>query len=136
MLIGEIWKPVPSLPEYMASSMGRIMRIPFEGQMPYGGWRLYGGKPSIGTWIEEGKRFCTNYRGRNYKIARLVCEAFHGCAPEGMPVCMHLDENSRNNRPENLAWGTQKENLNAPGFLEYCRSRTGENSNYAKWKRS
>jgi hypothetical protein len=39
---------------------------------------------------------------------------------------MHLDEDSRNNKPENLAWGTQKENLNAPGFVDYCRSRVGD----------
>jgi hypothetical protein len=48
---------------------------------------------------------------------------------------MHLDENSRNNRPENLAWGTQKENLNAPQFLEYCKNRTGENSPIIKGKK-
>lgn len=54
----------------------------------------------------------------------MVCEAFHGVQPHPYPqsVCMHLDENSRNNRPENLAWGSQKENLNAPGFVAYCRS--------------
>jgi hypothetical protein len=49
---------------------------------------------------------------------------------------MHLDENSKNNRPENLAWGTQKENLNAPGFIEYCKGRTGKNNPYIKGKSS
>jgi hypothetical protein len=44
-------------------------------------------------------------------------------------VCMHLDENSRNNKPENLAWGTQKENLNAPGFIDYCKSKQKPNLN-------
>ncbi|WP_425478956.1 hypothetical protein [Lysobacter antibioticus] len=38
---------------------------------------------------------------------------------------MHLDENARNNRAENLARGTQKENLNAPGFIAYCQRRVG-----------
>lgn len=61
-------------------------------------------------------------------MARLVCEAFHGPAPSTDSVCMHLDENARNNAPTNLQWGTQKENLNATGFLEYCRSRTGDNN--------
>jgi hypothetical protein len=48
---------------------------------------------------------------------------------------MHLNENSDDNRPENLAWGTQKQNLNAPGFIAYCKSRTGENSPTAKSRR-
>ncbi len=49
---------------------------------------------------------------------------------------MHLDENAANNGADNLAWGTQKENLNAPGFLTYCRSRTGEDSPVAKARRA
>lgn len=66
------------------------------------------------------------------KVSRLVCEAFNGPAPEGKNVCMHIDENSRNNQPANLAWGTQKENLNAPKFIAYCKGRTGENNPYLK----
>lgn len=64
----------------------------------------------------------------NLKVHRLVCEAFHGAAPEDGMVVIHLDEDATNNRPENLKWGTQKENLNMPGFIAYCKSRTGENS--------
>ena len=48
---------------------------------------------------------------------------------------MHLDENAANNRASNLRWGTQKENLNAPGFLDYCRTRTGENNLVVKGRR-
>ena len=62
------------------------------------------------------------------KVHRIVCEAFHGLAPFKKAVVIHIDENSTNNRPENLRWGTQKENLNMPKFIEYCKSRTGENS--------
>lgn len=89
--------------------------------------REYGGVPTVGQW--DGTRYIYPRRGkRTLKVARLVCEAFHGAPQQSDSVCMHRDENSRNNRPENLAWGTQKENLNAPGFLQYCRGRTGENS--------
>ena len=90
------------------------MRVPFFGVMPKGGLRPYGGEPHFGVWNDEDNRFTLQFRGKTYKIARLICEAFHGPAPAGKPVCMHLDENSQNNRPGNLAWGTQKENLNAP----------------------
>lgn len=101
------------------------MVVPYHSSMPNGGIRPYGGEPTIGQW--DGSRFIYRLRGRTYKVARLVCEAFNGLPFRGA-VCMHLDENSRNNRPENLAWGTQKENLNASGFIAYCKSRTGANS--------
>lgn len=91
------------------------------------GSRQYGGEPTHGQW--DGARFLYARRGhKTLKVARLVCEAFHGTAPETKPVCMHLDENARNNVPGNLAWGTQKENLNAPGFIAHCHGRTGANS--------
>lgn len=70
----------------------------------------------------------SNRKFGNMKIHRLVCEAFHGLVPFERAVVLHLDENALNNRPENLRWGTQKENLNMPKFIEYCKSRTGEKS--------
>jgi hypothetical protein len=75
-------------------------------------------------------------RGRTYKIARLIAEAFHGPPPFDDAVVMHLDENAVNNRPENLKWGTQKENLNAEGFLAYCHGRLGEDSPTIKGRRN
>lgn len=90
------------------------------------GPKQYGGHPTHGQW--DGARYIYVRKNRTLKVARLVCEAFNGPAPDGKPVCMHLDEDSRNNKPTNLAWGTQKENLNMPKFLTYCHGRTGENS--------
>lgn len=117
----ETWRDVPSVPGYAASSYGRVMCKPFKAVTANGATRSYGGKPWNGTWDEKTNRFVLYFRGKNYKVAALVCEAFHGPRPDGM-VCMHLDENSRNNRPENLAWGFQMENLNAAGFLKYCKT--------------
>jgi len=128
----ETWRDVPSISGLEASSYGRLRVKPFVGAMPHGGTRSYGGKAIIGQW--DGSRLIWFYRGRTYKVARLVCEAFHGPASFERAVCMHLDENSRNNCPENLRWGTQRENLNAPGFKAYCRSRTGVNNPYIKGK--
>jgi hypothetical protein len=134
MTTKEIWRSVPTLVEYMASSHGRIMRAPYTANLPWGGTRKYGGQPHNGVW--DGKRYTFWFRGKNYKVARLVCAAFHGLPPEEMPYCLHIDENARNNRPENLKWGTQKENLNAPGFVKYCKNRTGESSPRVKAKRT
>jgi hypothetical protein len=119
----ESWSEIQSFPGLLASSQGRIMVDPYVFQMPNGGERIRGGEPTHGVW--DGKRFIYRIRGRCVKVHRLVCEAFNG-PPEPGQVCMHLNENSADNRPENLAWGTQKENLNAPGFIAYCKSRTGE----------
>jgi hypothetical protein len=135
MSAGEIWRDVPSLPGMLASSEGRVMTIPHRGAMPKGGQRPYGGTPTFGVWNKADGRFIIGVGGRTYKIARLVAEAFHGPAPFAGAIVMHLDENAANNRASNLSWGTQKENLNAPGFLEYCRSRTGENNPIIKGRR-
>lgn len=89
--------------------------------MPYGGTRVYGGQPWRGSWDKREERFVIQFKGRTYKVARLVCEAFKGPPPFPRAGTLHLDEDSRNNRPGNLKWGTQRENLNAPGFIEYCR---------------
>jgi hypothetical protein len=101
------------------------MRVPYMAPTNLGGMRRYGGKPHPGVWNDNGSgqgRFTFHYRGKTYRIARLVCEAFHGPAPEGA-VCMHLDENAANNKAENLAWGTQKENMNAPKLTKQRWSR-------------
>ena len=127
-----IWKIVPSYPSLEASDAGLVRITPYTGAMPNGGFRTYGGKAMTGVWA--GSRYIIRIHlvGKSLKVARLVCEAFHGPAPEGKPYVLHIDENARNNKPDNLMWGTQKENLNAPGFLAYCRGRIGEKSSRFK----
>lgn len=129
---GEVWKDVPSVPGILVSSEGRIMYTPYRGEMPHGGTRSYGGEPTFGVWNKTDGRFIIIIRGTTYKIHRLIAEAFYGPPPFNGAVAMHLDENAANNRAKNIRWGTQKENLNAQGFLAYCRTRTGESSPTAK----
>lgn len=126
-------KPIKTIPGALARSDGRIKLPETKAAMPHGGERTYKTKWVLGVRWKASKTarheyFGTRYRGKNYKVHRLICEAFHGPAPEGKPVVLHLNENSLDNRPENLRWGTQKENLNMPGFIAYCKSRTGERS--------
>jgi len=125
MTNGETWRMNPSVHDVLVSSEGRVMLKPYRGPMPNGSERPYGGTPTFGVWNKQDARFIFVLRGKTYKVARLVAEAFHGTAPFDGAVVMHLDENAANNRADNLAWGTQRENLNAPGFLKYCRGRTG-----------
>lgn len=134
----EIWVPVPSKPGIMASSFGRIKLPDREARMPHGGMRKYITKPTYGIVTKASKTARHTYMGiynsffGNMKIHRLVCEAFHGAPPDDKPYVIHIDEDAHNNRPENLRWGSQKENLNMPKFIEYCKGRTGENSPVVK----
>lgn len=130
MTAKEIWRRSPSAPDLLVSSFGNVMVVPHEAPMPYGGKRFYGGQPTRGQW--DGNRYIYPRKGhKTLKVARLVCEAFNGPPSPGQ-LAMHEDENSRNNKPDNLRWGTQKENLNYPGFLDHCRGRTGDDNPYRK----
>lgn len=120
------WKPISSAPGYFANEHGQMLG-------PTG--------KILNFWRHKDRKY---YRvsitppgggRRTTDVHKLVCEAFHGPKPSENAVCMHLDETRTNNTPSNLRWGTQKENLNAPGFLKYCRSRVGENSPTIKAKR-
>lgn len=124
----EIWKPVRSKPGILASSLGRVVLPPRYAPISNGGYRAYLPKPTYGV-IGRAKKGAAHVYFKiyskqfgNLKIHQLVCEAFHGGKPFDGAVVSHIDENGLNNRPENLKWGTQKENLNAPGFIAYCRS--------------
>lgn len=134
----EIWKPVPSISGMIASSFGRIKLPERIGLCRGGNLRVYKTAPTFGTKTKASKNAKHLYLGiynrtlGNMKVHRLVCEAFHGPPPFPRAVVLHLDENGLNNRPENLKWGTQKENLNAPGFIEYCKGRIGEKSPITK----
>lgn len=129
----EIWRQVPSIPEMEASSLGRVRRKPFRGPLPNGGTRAYIPKPTYGYRVKSsglaGFRMIIRIEslGKTFKPARLVCEAFHGLAPDGKNIAMHGDDNPANNKPGNLSWGTSKQNLNASQFIRFCRSRTGAN---------
>ena len=126
--------PIPSIPGAVAFSDGTIKFPDGKSMMPHGVMRDYKTKRIRGVLRRSAKNARHAYYGTfhvkygNLKIHRLICEAFHGAQPADRPVVLHLDENGLNNRPENLRWGTQKENLNMPGFIAYCKSRTGANS--------
>lgn len=143
----EIWKHVPSEPGVMASSWGRILLAPRYAPLPNGGFRAYMPDPRYGQISKAKKGAAHEYRlimvrrdeaaarQAPRKVHQLVCEAFHGPKPFPEAVVLHLDEDALNNRPENLRWGTQKENLNMPKFREYLRNRKGERSPVIKSQR-
>jgi hypothetical protein len=119
----EIWLPVPSIQGLEASSHGRIRRLPI-----FVNGRTYEGKPTFGVIRRSSKKarhayFGYSYKGiRNVKVHRAVCEAFHGAGAPGC-VVTHINENALDNRPENLKWASQKENLNSTKFKAYLSRR-------------
>lgn len=109
----ETWRPIPFTDRYEASSYGRIR--------------------SVDRIQQVGLRFC-RYRSRlisrlpgnalghlkvrlglpegaqNLWAHRVIAAAFLGPAPDGAMV-LHRDGNPANNRPENLRYGTQTDNM-------------------------
>ena len=134
----EEWRDIPSVPQMQASSWGRVKLKPYSYVMKNGGVRHYRNpKPRWGVEQKAAtgrdgapKRRLIYIVGlkKCFIVARLVCEAFHGIPPSKKSVTMHLDEDPSNNKPENLAWGTQRENLAMPKAQAAFRARIGEKS--------
>jgi hypothetical protein len=127
MIPEEVWKESPLYPGVIASSHGRIRTEVRFVPLPNGGERPCETKPTFGCITSANKTARHVYFGRyikgvgNVKVHRAVCSAFHGPPPDEKCVVIHVNENGLDNRPENVRWGSQKENLNMPSFKEYNR---------------
>lgn len=95
----EVWQPIP-YSVYEASSHGRIRNCK-TGKIQ---------EPQTGSdgYLFVGIRFLDQKHSK--KVHQLVCLAFHGVKPHGAQCVRHLDGNRLNNMPDNLRWGTNKEN--------------------------
>lgn len=103
----EIWADIPRyLGYYQASSLGRIRRCKLGGKGSTFGRVLRPGQQANGYLMVVLSVGC---KTRNERVHRLVAEAFHGFV-EGMEI-RHLDGNVHNNAPDNLVWGTRRENM-------------------------
>lgn len=125
----EEWRVVPSCPQIEASSWGRIRRKEHRKAMPHGGMRTYRSDPTFGVDTKASKTASHIYKGYvyrgigNVKVHRMVCEAFHGSSKNKYFVVIHINEDAFDNRPSNLRWGTQRENLNMPKITEWRNQR-------------
>ena len=134
----EVWKPIPSIYGAAASSCGRVW-MPSKKGVQVGNRpnakRDYISRPTFGYEEKGGtarqnsrNRRILRWSGKTYKIHQLVCEAFHGPKPTPAHIVLHLNEDAGDNRPENLRWGTRKENQNFPEVKKAFKARVGEKS--------
>lgn len=107
----EVWKDIPDCPLYQASSLGRIRKLQ-RLSPPYllGPQVLKGRIDSRSNNGYPVHHLFVNRRYIRVKTAVLVLRAFVGPRPPGH-VSRHLDDNRLNSRADNLAWGTQYENV-------------------------
>lgn len=77
-------------------------------------YRMDCGEPSALSGSPTSKGYLTVSLSRGswetHAVHKLVCEAFYGTAPFDGAQIRHMDGDQRNNRPENLDWGTQADN--------------------------
>ena len=101
----EVWADIPRLNgHYQVSNLGRVKTICDR----HGKERLL--RPTIQVINGNYKRYIVRLNGRNYKVHRLVAEAFIP-NPNNYKVINHKDNNALNNRVENLEWCTQAQNI-------------------------
>lgn len=132
----EEWRPVPSKPGILASSLGRVHRVSDAGLAPQGARS----KPTYGTLVRqrvgqngEYVKRVAQWRGYGLLlVSRLVAEAFHGPAPFEGAVVMHLNDDSLDNRPGNLKWASQWENLSTRSSKPRLDAARRENAR-ARW---
>ena len=111
----EIWKPVVGYEGfYEVSNQGRVRTVARKTV------RSNGRPTTINSKI---RKLSVNHKGYlklglikdNVNVTRtvhtLVLEAFGGPKPNPHYVTRHLNGNPTDNRPENLAWGTPRENM-------------------------
>ena len=113
----EEWKVVNSKSKsYMVSNIGRVKSCA----------RTIVGSNRVSRKLREKilKQRCdadgyplVHIDAKTIKVPKIVAEAFIGQRPSGMEI-RHLDGNPRNNKIENLAYGTHSENV-LDGY-SYC----------------
>jgi hypothetical protein len=91
---------IPSFPNYQIKADGTVTNIK-TGKIL---------KARVSTVGRYQRMVITLGRGNHPKLHRLICETFNGPCPGLGYEVAHLNGDSLDNRPENLAWKTRTEN--------------------------
>lgn len=106
MILGVEWREIPGFPGYYACSDGSVWSRRNEHK--------YGPRPLRPGTNKAGYRTLNLVRdGHSFwrYVHSAVCHAFHGNPPSPKHEVRHLDGNKSNNAPDNLQWGTRRENI-------------------------
>lgn len=108
----EQWRPIPSLPGYEASDLGRVRSLDRVIETAKGAQRWRGKVKSQTTSPRGYRRVALNHGGRlrTLTVHGLVAEAWLGPRPDGLHV-LHGPGGQQDNRPLNLRYGTQGDNM-------------------------
>jgi hypothetical protein len=115
--VTEEWRDIPGVPDYQASTEGRIRRTT-TGRLTSAGRVLRGGYAVVS--IKRGDRFTT------VSAHGLVALAFIGPRANGLCV-NHIDGDKHNSRPSNLEYVTPAEN-NRHAFRTGLNDVSGESN--------
>ncbi len=88
--------------KYTVRDNGAVMRHVRDGMRK----RPLDNKWTFGRETQNGYLIIAKHR-----IHRIVCTAFQGGAPSDDHIVDHIDNNRKNNRPDNLIWRTRAENI-------------------------
>lgn len=104
------FREISARPGYICGTDGSIWSC----RTPRPGFRRYWKKRKLVVVLTGPKKNIPYHyiklgRGRLYRAAPLILSIFKGSRPDGME-CRHFDGNSLNDRPDNLLWGTRREN--------------------------
>lgn len=107
------WREVPGHVGYEVSDTGLVRSL--DRHVPSANPRYKSGKKFIrGRTLSPistgGYLYVSGGRSVKIKVHVAVAAAFIGPRPDGL-VIRHLDGNYKNNRVDNLAYGTQSENM-------------------------
>ena len=114
----EVWRDIPGYEgKYQASNMGRIRSLDryVRGRCHYSGNEF---RRKISGRVLKPGQFCKNghvsivlgHRAIGSPVHKLVMRTFVGETPEGMEI-LHINGNPKDNRLENLRYGTRTENI-------------------------
>jgi hypothetical protein len=116
----EEWRDIPNYPGYQVSNAGNVrsyrakrnaLPVPYPIKPS-----IIRGRKNVGLWL-SGKK-------HHLPIHRLVLLAFVGPPSKEKPCCCHIDGDPDNNIPENLKWGSYKDN--AEDRDRHSRTAIGE----------
>ncbi len=105
------FRQVPEWPGYAVSRCGLVISSHGRGASQGASevWRPLAAQNNGSGYLKVGLYFEGNGKGKGVLVHRFVLLAWVGSPLAGQQA-RHLDGNQRNNRLENLAWGTGKEN--------------------------